>query len=80
MRYTKQQVKAALLKMHSQDVQTMTPQQLAHKYDVLHRQTGVNVFSLLNKGKSQNRFDINVLGGNSNGGRCMHQYKSGHQV
>lgn len=80
MQYTKQQVKATLLKMHSQDVQTMTPQQIADKYDVLRRQTGVNVFSLLNKGKSQNRFDINVLGGNSNGGRCMHQYKSGHRV
>ena len=80
MQYTKQQVKAALLKMHSQDVKTMTPQQLAGKYDVLHRQTGVNVFSILNKGKSQNRFDINVLVGNSNGGRCMHQYKSGYRV
>ena len=80
MQYTKQQIKNALLKMHSEDKKTMTFQQLAHKYDVLNRQTGVNVFSILNKGKSQNRFDINVLGGNSNGGRCMHQYKSGHRV
>ena len=80
MQYTKQQVKAALLKMHTQDVQTMTPQQLADKYDVLRRQTGVNVFSLLNKGKDQNRFNICNLGGNSGGGRTMSMYKSGHQV
>ncbi|CAH9013789.1 conserved hypothetical protein [Vibrio phage 249E41-1] len=80
MQYTKTQIKAALLKMYDEDVQTMTHQQIANKYDKLHMQTGVNVFSLLNKGKSQNRFDINVLGGNSNGGRYMHQYKTGHLV
>lgn len=80
MQYTKQQVKVALLKMHSEDKKTMTPQQLAHKYDVLNRQTGVNVFSLLNKGKDQNRFNICNLGGNSGGGRTMLMYKSGHQV
>ncbi|CAM0110076.1 hypothetical protein VPH5P1C_0132 [Vibrio phage 5P1c] len=80
MQYTKTQIKNALLKMYNEDAHVMTHQQLANKYDKLHMQTGVNVFSLLNKGKSQNRFDINVLGGNSNGGHCMHQYKSGHLV
>ena len=76
MQYSKQQVKAALLKMYKVDVETMTPQQLADKYDVLRRQTGVNVFSLLNKGKDQNRFNICNLGGNSGGGRLGTLQKS----
>ena len=80
MVYTKQNLKDALLKMYSVDVETMTPQQLANKYDTLNIQTGVNVFSLLNKGKDQNRFNICNLGGNSGGGRTMSMYKSGHQV
>lgn len=80
MQYTRKQIKAALLGMYKEDVKTMSTQDLANKYDTLHRKTGINVFSIVNKGKPQNRYDINVLGGNSNGGRCMHQYKSGHQV
>ncbi|CAH9013744.1 conserved hypothetical protein [Vibrio phage 496E54-1] len=76
MQYTKTQIKNALLKMYNEDVQTMTHQQIANKYDKLHMQTGVNVFSLLNKGKSQNRFNICNLGGNSGGGRLGTLQKS----
>ncbi|CAM0110294.1 hypothetical protein VPH166E361_0138 [Vibrio phage 166E36-1] len=76
MQYTKTQIKAALLKMYKVDVQVMTPQQLANKYDMLHIQTGINVFSLLNKGKDQNRFNICNLGGNSGGGRLGTLQKS----
>ena len=80
MQYTRKQIKAALLGMYKEDVKTMSTQDLANKYDVLHRKTGINVFSIVNKGKPQNRNDINVLGGNSGGGRTMSMYKSGHQV
>ena len=80
MQYTKTQIKAALLSMYKEDVQKMSTQDLANKYDTLHRKTGINVFSVINKGKPQNRNDINVLGGNSGGGRNMAMYKSGHQV
>jgi len=80
MQYTRKQIKAALLSMYKEDVKTMSTQELANKYDTLHRKTGINVFSIINKGKPQNRNDINVLGGNSGGGRTMSMYKSGHQV
>tara|TARA_Y100000588_G_scaffold244854_1_gene259053 strand:- start:4645 stop:4887 length:243 start_codon:yes stop_codon:yes gene_type:complete len=80
MQYTRKQIKAALLSMYKEDVKTMSTQDLANKYDVLRRKTGINVFSIVNKGKPQNRNDINVLGGNSGGGRTMSMYKSGHQV
>ena len=73
-------MKSALLSMYKEDVKTMSAQDLANKYDTLHRKTGVNVFSIINKGKPQNRYNINVLGGNSGGGRTMLMYKSGHQV
>ncbi len=78
--YTKSQIKAALLKMYKEDVKTLSTQALANKYDALHRRTGINVFSIINRDKPQNRFDINVLGGNSGGGRNMAIYRSGHQV
>lgn len=80
MQYTRKQIKATLLGMYKEDVQKLSTQDLANKYDTLHLKTGINVFSIVNKGKPQNRFNICNLGGNSNGGRCMHQYKSGHQV
>ena len=80
MQYTRKQIKTALLSMYKEDVKTMSIQDLANKYDTLHRKTGINVFSIINKGKPQNRNDINVLGGNSGGGRTMSMYKSGHQV
>ena len=80
MQYTRKQIKDTLLSMYKEDVKTMSTQGLANKYDTLHRKTGINIFSLINKGKPQNRNDINVLGGNSGGGRTMSMYKSGHQV
>ena len=69
MQYTRKQIKDTLLSMYKEDVKTMSTQELANKYDTLHRKTGINVFSIINKGKPQNRNDINVLGGNSGGGR-----------
>lgn len=80
MQYTRKQIKDTLVSMYKEDVKTMSTQDLANKYDTLHRKTGINVFSIVNKGKPQNRNDINVLGGNSGGGRTMSMYKSGHQV
>ena len=80
MQYTRKQIKDALISIYKEDVKTMSIQDLANKYDTLHRKTGINVFSIVNKGKPQNRNDINVLGGNSGGGRSMSMYKSGHQV
>ena len=80
MQYTKQQLIKTLLAMFKEDQKTLDHKTLVDKYSQLHVKTGVNVFSYLNKGKSNNRFDINVLGGHSGGGRTMLQYKSGHKV
>ncbi len=80
MQYTKQQLIKTLLTMYKEDQKTLGHKTLVDKYSQLHVKTGVNVFSYINKGKSNNRFDINVLGGHSGGGRTMSQYKSGHKV
>ena len=80
MQYTRQQIIKTLLAMYKEDQKTLDHKILVDKYSQLHVKTGVNVFSYINKGKSNNRFDINVLGGHSGGGRLGSQYKSGHKV
>ncbi|AUR86430.1 hypothetical protein NVP1084O_223 [Vibrio phage 1.084.O._10N.261.49.F5] len=73
-------MKAAILAAFKHDQQTMNFKDLQQKYYEVRCVTGVDAFSLANRGKSQNRNDINVLGGNSNGGRNMAAYKSWHSV
>ncbi|AUR87611.1 hypothetical protein NVP1101O_200 [Vibrio phage 1.101.O._10N.261.45.C6] len=73
-------MKDKILAAFKHDQQTMNFKDLQQKYYAVRCITGIDAFSLVNRGKSQNRNDINVLGGNSNGGRNMAAYKSGHNV
>ncbi len=58
-----------ILSAYEYDKGVMSHKELLIKYHQVKGLTGVDVWSLNNRGKSSNRFDINVLGGNSGGGR-----------
>lgn len=72
--------KNTILIAFKHDQKVLSYKELQSKYYQIRLKTGIDAFSLVKKGKPQNTFDINVLGGHSGGGRTMVQYRSGHTI
>jgi hypothetical protein len=69
----------ALNLYHAMKKAKFNHQQIVSVCEKIKIQHNIDVFSLLNRGKPQNRYNINNYATGS-GGRSMAQYKSGHVV
>ena len=76
---TKSELKQKIVELYNEKSKILNTQDLAELFDKINISTGINVFSIINKGKRNNTNDINSYATGS-GGRTMMQYKSGHVV